>query len=66
MKEKIYTIPVNEAFDENGECPFCTLLKKTEDEVLNYVLGPSYMEEDVREETNKVGFCKHHIIKMFH
>ncbi len=65
MKEKIYTIPVNEAFDEDSECPLCRLYKKTEDEVLNYVLGPSYMEEDVRCETNKMGFCENHIIKMF-
>lgn len=65
MKEKIYTIPVNEAFDEDTECPFCSLYKKTENDALNYVLGPSYMEEDIREETNKVGFCKHHIAKMF-
>ena len=65
MKEKIYTIPVNEAFDKGTECPFCELKKKLESEILNYVLGPSYMEEDVREETDKLGFCKDHYRRMF-
>lgn len=66
MKEKIYTIPVNEAFDTDCECPFCELEKKTDADILDYVLGPSYMEEDIREETNKKGFCKYHYDKMFH
>lgn len=66
MKEKIYTIPVNEAFDTDSECPFCELYKKTDETILNYVLGPSYMEEDIREETNKAGFCSYHYDKMFH
>lgn len=66
MKEKIYTIPVNDAFDADCECPFCYLAKKTDNDVLDYVLGPSYMEEDIREETDKVGFCKYHYDKMFH
>ena len=65
MKEKIYTIPVNEAFDTPCECPLCTLNKKVDAEILDYVLGPSYMEEDIREETNKVGFCRYHYDKMF-
>ena len=31
MQEKIYTIPVNEAFEQSGdECPFCFLYKKLE------------------------------------
>lgn len=65
MREKLYTIPVNEAFDQDGECPFCALDKKLEGEILNYVLGSSYMEEDVREETDKLGFCKEHYRQMF-
>ena len=65
MKEKIYTIPINEAFDEGGECPLCNLHQKLEKDTLDFVLGPSYMEEDMREKTNKTGFCKHHYDKMF-
>lgn len=65
MKEKLYTIPVNEAFDNAGECGFCTLHKKLEKEILDYVMGPSYMEEDIREEMDKMGFCKDHYRQMF-
>lgn len=65
MKEKIYTIPLTEAFDKDCECPFCELERKLDSDILDYVLGPSYMEEDVREETNKHGFCKYHYNKMF-
>ena len=64
MKEKIYTIPVNDAFDSESECPFCTLGQKLEKEVLDYVMGPSYMEEDVREQTDLMGFCKEHYRQM--
>lgn len=66
MKEKIYTIPVNEAFDNPGECAFCRLNNKLEADILDYVLGPSYMEEDNRAETDRLGFCKHHYDKLFH
>jgi hypothetical protein len=67
MKEKIYTIPVNEAFDAGDECPFCFLERDTEQRTIRYVLGPgaSYMEPEVRGETDKVGFCTHHIKKVY-
>lgn len=65
MKEEIYTIPVNEALDKDGECLFCTLNKKLESDILDYVLGPSYMEEDVRGETDKIGFCPEHYRQMY-
>ena len=31
MREKIYTIPVNEAFENSEGCPLCDLYKKLED-----------------------------------
>lgn len=65
MKEKLYTIPVNEAFDKDDECPFCVLSEKLEDDILNYILGPSYMEEDVREKTDEMGFCKRHYRQIY-
>ena len=65
MKEQLYTIPVNEAIDKNEECLFCTLNKKVEEDILNYILGPSYMEEDIRSETDKIGFCKKHYSQMY-
>ncbi|MCX7708229.1 MAG: DUF6062 family protein [Clostridia bacterium] len=60
MKEKIYTIPVTEAFRVDCECPICVLEKKLEDEYIDYVLGPSLMEPDSRVETNDKGFCRRH------
>ena len=67
MKEKLYTIPVNEAFDAHDECPFCFLERDAEQRTLRYVLGPgaSYMEPEVRGETDQVGFCTHHIKKVY-
>ena len=61
MAEKLYTIPVNEAFDENGECPVCTMYHKLQKEAVTFMMGPSYMEDDIRMETNKKGFCKAHM-----
>jgi hypothetical protein len=65
MKEKIYTIPVNEAFDEGGECPFCNMYRRLESESVDYMLGPAYMEDDIRMETNRKGFCAHHYSLMY-
>lgn len=60
MKEKIYTIPVTEAFEQECECPLCLLENKLENEYTDYYLGPALMEPDCRIETNKKGFCRRH------
>ena len=65
MKEKIYTIPVSDAFAVECECPLCVLEKKLEDECVDYALGPSLMEPDHRQETNKHGFCRVHYEAMY-
>ncbi|MBQ2745770.1 MAG: hypothetical protein IJF37_09205 [Lachnospiraceae bacterium] len=65
MAEQLYTIPVNDAFDTDCECPVCAMYIKLENDALDYTLGPSYMEEDVRAMTDKVGFCKEHAKKMY-
>lgn len=65
MEEKIYTIPVNEAFESDDGCPFCRLFKKLEDDELELILGASMMEPDVRQQTNKKGFCLKHSNRMF-
>ena len=67
MKEKIHTIPVNEAFDSGDECPFCYLERTVEQRAIRYILGPgaSYMEPDVRAATDDVGFCRSHYQKMY-
>lgn len=60
MKEKIYTIPVMDAFHSDCECPLCVLEQKLEDDAVEYTLGPSMMEPDSRVESNQKGFCKKH------
>lgn len=64
MKEKIYTIPVNDAYNSECDCPLCFLKKKAENDYLDYYLGPSLMEPDTRVITNKTGFCPDHMAKL--
>ena len=65
MKDRIYTIPVTDAFREDCECPFCVLEKKLEEENLDYFLGGALMEPDCRQEMNEHGFCKNHLDSLF-
>ncbi len=64
MKEKIYTIPVNEAFDQNCECALCYLRKKLESEAVDYSLGAAMMEPDYRIISNEKGYCNKHYSMM--
>ncbi len=64
MKEVIYTIPINDAYDIKCGCPVCRLEKQLEKESLEYIMGAAMMEPDVRIETNKSGFCLHHFSEM--
>jgi len=64
MKETIYTIPINEAFDLYEGCPLCVLYNKLEYGSLEYTMGASMMEPDVRVKTNEQGFCHRHLQKM--
>lgn len=61
MKEKIYAIPVNDAFNSDCECPVCKMYKTLEDNAVEYTMGPSYMEDDIRMQTDKAGFCAKHM-----
>lgn len=65
MKEQLFTIPVNDAFRTDCECPVCKLYADLEKESIDFVMGPSYMEDDVRMETNESGFCSYHIKQMY-
>ncbi|MBR0365217.1 MAG: ABC transporter substrate-binding protein [Clostridia bacterium] len=65
MKEKIYTIPVNEAYDKDCECPLCELEKQLEHEAIEYALGAAMMEPDYRVESNEKGYCNRHFSQMF-
>lgn len=61
MKEKLYSIPVNDAFNEACECPVCAMRKVLEDNAVQYTMGPSYMEDDTRAMTDALGFCQKHV-----
>ena len=69
MAEKIYTIPLNEAFDktlesETPDCPLCLMRRMLEKNELDRIMGAAMMEPDVRIETNKKGFCRKHFDMM--
>ena len=61
MKEKLYAIPVNDAFDVDSECPLCAMYNKLETDAVDYTMDNSYMVDDVRMETDAKGFCNRHL-----
>lgn len=65
MIEKLYTIPVSDAFDADSECPICSMRKKLEVDAIEYTMGPSYMEDDIREATSRLGFCEKHLEQLY-
>lgn len=65
MKETIYTIPINEAYAVDCECPLCNLERQLETEAVEYSLGAAMMEPDFRVNSNEKGFCNHHFNMMF-
>ena len=67
MKESIYTIPLMDAFRSEDECPFCFLERQIEKHSIDFVLGSgaSYMEDDIRSQTDAAGFCRHHYKKLY-
>lgn len=67
MKEKLYTIPLNDAINARDECPFCFIERKLEQNSMDFVLGSSssYMEGEIRAQTDRAGFCRTHTKKMY-
>ena len=65
MPDHIHTIPVLDALRDPQGCAFCVMQKKLEADVIHFILGPAYMEDDVRMDTNKVGFCNAHLSAMY-
>ncbi|HBE10606.1 MAG: hypothetical protein IKQ63_02180 [Eubacterium sp.] len=65
MAEKIYTIPVNDAFNSECECPLCRLYTDLESDSIDFTMGPSYMEDDNREVTDKMWFCPPHVRMLY-
>jgi hypothetical protein len=60
MKYHIDTIPVWDAYHQEGECPLCILENNLEKNYVESFLGGSVMEPDTRIEVNKTGFCPNH------
>lgn len=65
MKETISTIPLMNAFQAKDECPFCYLEREAEQHAVSFILGSAYMEDDIREQTDNTGFCRHHYKMMY-
>lgn len=67
MKEKLYTIPIQDAFSKDCECPVCEMYRKLEENAINYTIGPgaSYMEEDIRAQSDEQGFCPKHLKALY-
>ncbi|MBR6328272.1 MAG: hypothetical protein IKR68_01340 [Lachnospiraceae bacterium] len=66
MKEALYKIPLIDAFKSGDECPFCIIERDLENKALDFVVGSdSYMQSDIREQTDKAGFCRTHFKKMY-
>lgn len=65
MKENIATIPLMDAFNANDECPFCYLEREAEQHAISFILGSAYMEDDIREKTDAIGFCRQHYKMMY-
>jgi len=65
LKETIYTIPINDAFDSDCDCPFCYIHKKLTNERVEAAVGAAMMEPDHRAISNEKGFCREHI-RMVH
>jgi len=65
MKEYIHTIPVLDALRDPQGCAFCVMHNRIEEHAIQFIMGPAYMEDDVRMETNRMGFCDTHLAAMY-
>lgn len=43
MKEKLYTIPLMDAFKAEDECPFCFVERQLEQHAMDFVLGAGHL-----------------------
>ena len=65
MEEKLYTIPVMDAFKVDCECPLCKMRDDIENDNISFAMGPSYMEDYIRFETDEKGYCTRHVKKLY-
>lgn len=64
MKETIYTIPINDAFNTDCDCPLCVIENNIDKQYTEDSLGAGMMEPDLRIISNEKGYCKIHYKKM--
>ena len=64
MKEDICSIPISDVFLPKDGCPICRMTRTVEEHLVDYITGAAMMEPDVREETNRMGFCPEHYRQM--
>ena len=60
MRDDITSIPISEVFEPRDGCPVCRLRDTLEERVVDYITGAAMLEPDVRQETNRLGFCHVH------
>ena len=52
MKEKLYTIPLNDAVNAGDECPFCYIERNVEQDLMDFALR-TWRAMSVRIQTGK-------------
>ncbi len=60
MRDDIVSIPISEVFEPKDGCPLCRLHQMLTDRLAVYITGAAMMEPDIRQETNRKGFCHTH------
>ena len=65
MKYHIDTIPVWDALKEDCECLICSIENNLEEKYVDFYLGDSVMQPDIRQKINKIGFCNKHYEMMY-
>lgn len=65
MNYHIDTIPVWDAIKQNTSCLMCTLRETVQNKSIEFFLGASVMEPDIRIKVNEQGFCAEHQKMLF-
>lgn len=65
MKYHIDTIPVWDAIKKDCECLLCSIEEIQEEKSIDFYLGDSVMQPDIRQHTNRTGFCINHYSMMY-
>lgn len=60
MRDDITSIPISEVFEPKDGCPLCRLHDMLNERIAVYITGAAMMEPDIRQETNRLGFCHSH------